>query len=70
MDGAGFRRFWMVCRQPDGPTSKTEPRIRYPSLTAARDAARNLAYQNDHPFVVLEAVEVVRPKDLLTRTLF
>lgn len=66
----GFQRFWMVCRMPTDRGSRTEPRTRYPSIGAARDAARDLAYQNNHPFVVLEAAEVIQPKDLLTKPLF
>lgn len=66
---AAFRRFWMVCRQPQGPASKTEPRTRYPSLADARAVARDLASQSGHPFVVLEAAELVLPTDSLSATL-
>lgn len=65
-----FRRFWMICRMPTGPGSKSEPRVRYPSLTDARAAARDMADQHGHPFVVLEAAEVVAPKDTSTKSLF
>lgn len=65
-----FRRFWMVCGLPTHPGSKTEPRTRYPHIDEARRHARDLAYQNDRPFVILEAVEVVNPKDQLTKRLF
>ncbi len=61
--------FWMVCAQPTHPGSKTEPRLRYPHIDAARQAARDLADQTGRPFVILEAVEVVQPKDLLTGNL-
>jgi len=64
-----FVRFWMVCQQPTHPGSKTEPRYRYPHLTAARQAAQDLAYQSGRPHIVLEAIEVVAPKDKLTKTL-
>lgn len=65
-----FRRFWMICRMPVDRGSKTEPRMRYPSIAAARDAARDMATQHGHPFVVLEAAEVVTPKDTSTKSLF
>lgn len=65
-----FRRFWMVCAMPTHLGSKTEPRIRYAHVSEARRAAQDLAYQNDRPFVILEAVEVVNPKDQLTKRLF
>ena len=58
-----FARFWMVCRKPTGPGQKTEPRQRYSSLGDAREAAADLARSNDHPFIVLEAIEVMRPGD-------
>jgi len=56
-----FARFWMVCRKPSGPTSKTEPRARYSTLEDARRDARRLASQNDAPFLILETVEIARP---------
>ena len=58
-----FSRFWMVCRKPNGPGQKTEPRQRYSTLDDAARAAANLARANDHPFIVLEAVEIFRPHD-------
>ncbi len=58
-----FARFWMVARKPQGPGSRTMPRQRYSHLEDARRAARDLARQNDAPFVVLEATEVFRPDD-------
>lgn len=63
-------RFWMVCAQPAHPGSKTEPRLRYPHIDSARQSARDLAYQNNRPFVILEVVEVVHPEDTLTKSLF
>ena len=59
-------RFWMICRAPAHRNSRTEPKARFPTLDAARDEARRLAYQTGHPFVVLAVVEEVRPKDNLT----
>lgn len=56
-------RFWMVCRQPKGPGSKTEPRQRYLHPEDAREAAAKLAQENDHPFVILTADEVIYPTD-------
>lgn len=58
-----FARFWMVCRKPTGPGAKTEPRQRYSHHADAVRAAADLARTNDHPFIVLEAVEVFRPGD-------
>lgn len=64
-----FARFWMVCRKPSGPGSKSEPRQRYSSLADAARAAADLAKANDHPFVVLETVEIFRPDDATQETL-
>ncbi|ATG47620.1 hypothetical protein CEW89_08555 [Celeribacter ethanolicus] len=58
-----FARFWMVARKPSGPGSKTEPRQRYSTVEDARAAASDLANANDAPFIVLEAVEIIRPGD-------
>ena len=62
-------RFWMVARKPWGPGSRTEPRARY-----SRRVARDLARTHDAPFVILEAVEIIRPdqsgQDDNTRSLF
>mgnify|MGYP000686985168 CR=1 FL=1 len=58
-----FARFYMVCRKPSGALSKTEPRQRYSTPEDARSAALNLANQNDAPFIILEAVEIIRPGD-------
>lgn len=56
-----FARFWMVCRKPTGPHSKTEPRQRYGSLADALAAAQKLADENDAQFHVLETVATARP---------
>lgn len=61
--------FWMICALPVHPGSKTEPRLRYPSREVALAAAQDLACQNDRPFVILEAVGVVHPKNTFTKTL-
>lgn len=58
-----FARFWMVCRKPTGPLSKTEPRARYSSFDEAMAAARKLARENDAQFHVLETVATARPGD-------
>ena len=58
-----FARFWMVCRKPSGPGSKSEPRQRYSTFADAARAAADLARANDHPCLVLEAVEIFRPED-------
>lgn len=54
-------RFWMICRRPTHAGARTEPRTRYPSLEMARADARHLATAAAQDFVILEAVEVVRP---------
>ncbi|MDF3413259.1 hypothetical protein HKX54_02235 [Sulfitobacter sp. M57] len=56
-------RFWMICRRPAGPNSKTEPRQRYSSFADAERAAEKLAAQNDAEFTILETVAVARPTD-------
>lgn len=56
-----FARFWMVCRKPTGPGSRSEPRQRYGTFEDAMQAARNLARENDAQFLVLETVAVARP---------
>ena len=58
---APVARFWMVCRKPMGPQSRTEPRARYSSLADARRDAAALAQANDAPFIILESVEIIRP---------
>ena len=56
-------RFWMVCRKPSGPQSRTEPRTRYTSFDDAMRAAQKLAKENDAQFHVLETVATARPGD-------
>jgi hypothetical protein len=56
-------RFWMVARQPTHRNARTEPKVRYATLEAARDAARKLACENDAPFVILEVADIVHPSD-------
>lgn len=58
-----FARFWMVCRKPTGPQSKTEPRARYATFDDAMAAARKLARENDAQFHVLETIATARPTD-------
>jgi hypothetical protein len=58
-----FARFWMVCRKPTGPHSKTEPRRRYSRLADARDTAEQLAAKEDAQYLILEAVEIIHPTD-------
>ncbi|MGZ9812314.1 hypothetical protein ACXN5S_17775 [Pseudoroseicyclus sp. H15] len=60
-DLPAFARFWMIARQPRRQGDKTEPRQRYSSRADALAAATRLAEQNDAPFVLLEAIEVIRP---------
>ena len=55
-----FARFWMVCRKPTGPHSKTEPRQRYSTFEDAMAAAQKLARENDAQFHVLETVATAR----------
>ena len=62
-------RFWMVCRKPTGPGSKTEPRQRYSSFEDAMTAAQKLARENDAQFHVLETVATARPGDARQETL-
>lgn len=64
-----FARFWMVCRKPTGPMSKTEPRTRYSPFDDAMTAARKLARENDAQFHILETVATARPGDTTERTL-
>lgn len=66
-----FARFWMVARKPAGLNSRTAPTQRYSRIGDARDAASALATTNDAPFVILEAVEIIRPgEDHATASLF
>ncbi len=62
-DLSPFTRFWMVCRKPSGPHSKTEPRTRYSTFDDAMAAAQKLAKENDAQFHVLETVATARPTD-------
>ncbi|QDC11256.1 hypothetical protein FHY55_19355 [Oceanicola sp. D3] len=59
-----FARFWMVCRKPTGPRSRSEPKARFSSLGDARNTAATLAEEADAPFLILETVEVIHPGDL------
>lgn len=65
-----FARFWMVCRKPTGPHSKTEPRARYSSFDDAMADAAKLAKENDAQFLVLETVAIARPGDAQQESLF
>lgn len=66
-----FARFWMIARKPTGPHSRTHPTQRYSHRADAVTAARKLAAETNTPFVLLEAVEVIRPgTDDKTGTLF
>lgn len=64
-----FARFWMVCRKPTGPQSKTEPQVRYSSFDEAMAAAQKLAKENDAQFHVLETVATARPGDTMQESL-
>lgn len=65
-----FAKFWMVCRKPTGPGSKTEPRQRYGTFDEAMAAAEKLARENDAQFHVLETVATARPGDARQEALF
>lgn len=54
--------FWMICRRPTHPGSRTAPTERYRRLEDARAAAQDLADRTGADFVVLEAAEVIRPR--------
>lgn len=64
-----FARFWMVCRKPQGPGARTEPRQRYSTFDDAMAAAGKLAGETGAPFLVLETVAVARPGDATQETL-
>ena len=64
-----FARFWMICRKPTGPQSRTEPRQRYSSIQDARAAARKLAAETGAQIHILETVETIRPDDTTQRSL-
>ena len=63
------RRFYMVCRAPKHPGSKTEPRTRYKDHAEAEGVARSLAKTEGAAFIVLEAVAVYGPEDATQQTL-
>jgi hypothetical protein len=69
-DLPSYLTFWMVCRKPSHPASKTEPRQRFIRKEDAPKAARDLATAEDAPFVILEAVEIIRPGDGDVKGLF
>lgn len=56
-------RFWMICRAPLGPHSKTEPKARFTSYAAAEDEATKLATATDADFLILAPVAVIKPGD-------
>jgi len=56
-----FARFWMICRKPTRLDGRTEPRQRYSTRADAFHDAQRLADQLDAPFLILEAVEIIRP---------
>lgn len=64
-----FARFWMVCRKPSGPGSKTEPRTRYATFADAMAAAQKLAAETGAQFHILETVATARPGDTRQETL-
>lgn len=64
-----FARFWMVCRKPTGPQSRTEPRTRYSTFDDALATAQKLAWENDAQFHVLETVATARAGDVAQETL-
>lgn len=55
-------RFWMICRAPRHPHSKTEPTRRYDSEAEARSDAQTMADQHNVAFVVLTATDTIHPK--------
>lgn len=63
-----FERFWMICRKPEHKGSRTEPKARYAHRDAALTDARRMAAETGHDFVLLEAVEVIRPRDSRTKS--
>lgn len=56
-----FARFWMIARKPTGPSSRTEPKMRYSHRADAVADAKRLANETNAQFVLLEAVEIIRP---------
>lgn len=65
-----FARFWMVARKPVRQGDRTEPKQRYSTRADAESVAARLARENDHPFLILEAVAVVRPGDPVAQEAF
>ena len=57
-----FARFWMIARKPTRAATRTEPRQRYSHRADAVQAAQKLADQTGAPFILLEAVETIHPK--------
>lgn len=60
-------RFWMICREPTGRSSKTQPTARYGHRDAAFDDAARLARDTGANYLILETVEVVTPAARLTQ---
>lgn len=56
-----FAKFWMIARKPTGAHSRTNPTQRYSHRADAVAAARKLAGDTNAQFVLLEAVEIIRP---------
>jgi len=65
-----FEKFFMVAQKPTHPNAKTAPKVRYSSEIKAHEAAQKLANSIGKPFVVLEAVATVKPKDTNQKDLF
>ncbi len=63
-------KFFMVAQKPTHPNAKTAPKVRYSSGIKAHEAAQKLANNIGKPFVVLEAVATVNPKDTNQKGLF
>jgi len=63
-------KFFMVAQKPTHPQAKTTPKQRYASDIEAHAAAQKLANQTGNPFVVLEAVATVAPKDSKQKDMF
>ncbi|NEX45212.1 hypothetical protein [Pseudotabrizicola algicola] len=54
--------FWMICRAPQFPHSKTEPTRRYDTEAEARKDAQAMADQTGADFVILTATHTIRPQ--------
>jgi hypothetical protein len=63
-------KFFMVARKPTHPQAKTTPKVRYATDIEAHEAAQKLANATGNPFVVLEAIATVRPKDTNQKDMF